>query len=35
MDTKWDYKVQISVKLVSTPGDPPSNQDLQAKVGAL
>ena len=22
MDTNWSYKVQISVKLVSTPGDP-------------
>ena len=22
MDTNWTYKLQISVKLVSTPGDP-------------
>jgi hypothetical protein len=32
MDTNWYYKVQISVKLVSTPGDPRANPPVLATV---
>jgi hypothetical protein len=32
MDTNWTYKIQISVKLVSTPGDPRTNPPRLAVV---
>jgi hypothetical protein len=32
METNWFYKVQISVKLVSTPGDPRANPPVPANV---
>jgi hypothetical protein len=35
MDTNWYYKVQISVKLVSTPGDPRTNPPTLATVGKV
>lgn len=32
MQTNWHYKVQISIKLVSTPGDPKANPPVPASV---
>lgn len=32
MGTNWFYKVQISIKLVSTPGDPKANPPVPANV---
>jgi len=32
MNTNWFYKVQISIKLVSTPGDPKANPPVPASV---
>ena len=32
MQTNWNYKIQISVKLVSTPGDPRANPPVPPNV---
>ena len=32
MQTNWNYKLQISVKLVATPGDPRANPPVSANV---